>query len=1159
MIRVWYSNQLEWLAERLSENLDTAERDPAADLFERPPILVPNLQIATYLKYDVARRTGIVAGLSFQVTEEFLASLLPPAKPPLRLLDRAELRSLFLEILSGTTTSERPLPGPVRTYLDAAGGDLAARDLRQFQLATRLAQLAQQYGDTRPELLRGWAEGSPDLGEEGPRAETEAWQRVLWSRLVGDGGTLSQIRANGGDHLLLPLQLFGQLGSLEGYQPPSAVHIFGFSYVGTGLHEMLKHLGRSSEVHVYVPSPCQAFPIRKGAARAKGHELVQSWGRPSLEFSKLIAGLRGASVTSEFIAPSSQTTLGKLQNAILQGSNSEVETEANPLVPDPSLTVLACPGIRREAEVIAGEIWRMVRENDFQQGTAPDRIRFRDITVLIADSRNLPSYQAHLRAAFEELYDIPATMIDLPLAGECRMVEAVLRLLDLPLGEFTRPQLLPLLTHPAVQAKFPGADAERWRTWCQQLEIVHGADRLDHEDTYIDRDLFHWDQGLRRLVLGGFMTGPRCGDDRGFRLGDSEWLPHDEPVESQADAARLLLLVRSLVADARFARTARLTFTEWSAYFAKLFAVYLTGDTEIEQRALTLCLREAMELKRLDLNGAVVGYRVACECLREALGELTDARGHYLADGVAVAPLQEMRTLPFRVAFVCGLGEGCFPSAEGPDPLDLVARAQRKAGDISPRERDRYLFLETLTSTQDRLYLSYVARDAQTGEALEPSSVIHELLRHLERQCQGQADADAWIRKEPLRRFEGLARFTAPVPSIAAQREARARRLRASFRTHSGPAATMTSEALWRLEGPYRDWLGLCPPYQPQSKTVEPPTRLIEVSLREIRQFLECPLQSWARLRLRIRENANEGAADREDEPFATTTRDQTTLLRSVFHDGLQHPSGKLSTALLEALYLPRAEILARSGLMPVGLFRESDRHRHLACLDAWHLGANQRGLLDQGPFRIQRFGRASENEQVDALRDPIPLDVPIPGPDGSSQVVRVEIHGRTELASANLPGSLTCVTRDKTKPKDFFAGFLDALVFQLTPDSTPGEGYQAHVLTQSTKGGPDHERHFQGLNPTNSRAFLTELLAEMFGGPHTYLLPCEAVFDFLVKRKRISESIEEIKDDDRKACSSRYGPVPNFASYAPPDDDLAEAIIARRFGLFQECGGVLP
>ncbi|SIN71293.1 DNA helicase/exodeoxyribonuclease V, gamma subunit [Singulisphaera sp. GP187] len=1153
MIRVWYSNHLDRLAELLSENLDAANRDPAADLFERPPIVVPNPQIAVYLKYEVARRTGIAAGLSFQVTEQFLATLLPPSKPALRLLDRASLRAMFLEILGAEAKTEtaRPLPGPVRTYLDAAGDDMAARDLRQFQLATRLARLARQYGDTRPELLRAWAEGDTDLGD-GPLAETEGWQRDLWTRLVGDGGTLSRSRAQGGDQLILPLELFGRLDKLDGYRPPPLVHIFGFSYIWTGLREMLEHLGRSSEVHVYVPSSCQAFSDRSVKKGVEGHDLVRTWGRPGAEFSKMLAGLRKVSVTTAFVEPTPATTLEHLQSAILQGKDAD----SPPLSPDGSLAVLACPGIRREAEVIAGEIWRLVREDDARQGAAADRLRFRDIAVLIADSRNRQSYQAHLRAAFEELFDIPSTMIDLPLTGECRAVEAVLRLLDLPFGEFTRPQLLPLLTHPAVQAKFPGADADRWRAWCHQLEIVHGADRLDHEDTYIDRDLFHWDQGLRRLVLGGFMTGPRCGDERGFRLGDSEWLPHDEPVETQADAARLLLLVRSLVADARFARSARLTFTEWSAFFTKLISAYLAGDSDLEQRALASCLREAADLKRLDLNGAVVGYRVACECLREAVEGLTDARGHYLADGVAVAPLLEMRALPFRVAFVCGLGEGCFPAADGPDPLDLLSGGKRQLGDISPRDRDRYLFLETITSTHDRLYLSYVARDAQTGESLEPSSVIHELLHHLEREGQDETDAADWVRKEPLRRFDNIDILTVPVASTAAWREARARALRPSFRAHCGPATTISPEQTWRLGGGLRDWLGLCPPYQ--AKPTTEPARRIQVSIREIRRFLECPLQSWARLMLRIRENEGDGAADREDEPFATATLHQTTLLRDVFHDGLQYPSKELSPALLEAMYAPRAEVMARSGLMPVGLFRESDRRRHLACLGAWHHGAIHRGLLDHGPFQIQRFGRASENEAVDALRDPIVVDVPLPGPDGSTRPVPVEIHGRTELVSANLPGSMTCVTRDKAKPKDFFAGFLDAVVLNLTPGPQRQASYQAHVLTHSAKAGPEHERLFQGIDSTNARTFLSDILSDMFSGSHAYLLPCEAVFDFIMKGKRVSESIDEIKDDNRKPCSSRYGPVPNFARYDPPGDDLAEAIIARRFGLFQKSGGVV-
>ena len=162
------------------------------------------------------------------------------------------------------------------------------------------------------------------------------------------------------------------------------------------------------------------------------------------------------------------------------------------------------------------------------------------------------AYQAHFRAIFEDLHGIPFNMVDLPLAGECQAIEAVLLLLALPLGRVHPSRLLKVLTHSAVRARFPEADTDRWRDWCLGLEIVHGADRLDHEGTYIDRDAFHWDQGLRRLVLGAFMTGPASGDDQPSELGDAEYLPHDQPADALADAGRLLVLVRSLVADARF-------------------------------------------------------------------------------------------------------------------------------------------------------------------------------------------------------------------------------------------------------------------------------------------------------------------------------------------------------------------------------------------------------------------------------------------------------------------------------------------------------------------------------------------------------------------------------------------------------------------------------
>ena len=49
------------------------------------------------------------------------------------------------------------------------------------------------------------------------------------------------------------------------------------------------------------------------------------------------------------------------------------------------------------------------------------------------------------------MHGIPFNMVDLPLAGEYRVIEAVLMLLTLPLGQFTRPEMLKVLTHSAVR------------------------------------------------------------------------------------------------------------------------------------------------------------------------------------------------------------------------------------------------------------------------------------------------------------------------------------------------------------------------------------------------------------------------------------------------------------------------------------------------------------------------------------------------------------------------------------------------------------------------------------------------------------------------------------------------------------------------------------
>ena len=429
---------------------------------------------------------------------------------------------------------------------------------------------------------------------------------------------------------------------------------------------MIERLYQRSVIHIYTVAPFIEFQedlavlglesksgprfSRRGSRRWHGAEyadaispddlpIVAHWSGPGRDFLRMFDEIAGADFRPDFVPGNKTTILGLLQREILERSRA---SDA-PNEPDESLVIVACPGIRREAEFVANEIWSLIREHDREHGSSSDRLRFPDIAVLLADVANRPAYQAHFRAVFEDLHGIPFNMVDLPLTGECRVIEAVLLLLALPLGEFTRPELLKILTHPAVRARFPEANTGQWRDWCLELEIVHGADQTDHDGTYIDREVFHWDQGLRRLILGAFMSGPYSGDDRAFRLGDLSYLPHDQPADALGSVGQLLVLVRSLVADARFARSAQLTMTEWSTFFAGLVHAYVAADADADERALSLCLQKIHDLQDLDVTGRKHGYRIACESLREALDGLTGTRGHYLADGVVVSPLLAMR------------------------------------------------------------------------------------------------------------------------------------------------------------------------------------------------------------------------------------------------------------------------------------------------------------------------------------------------------------------------------------------------------------------------------------------------------------------------------------------------------------------------------------
>lgn len=1158
MLYLHMSNQVETLVAELIRTLEAQRESGAVDVLTPTRLIVPNLQVETFLKFSLARRTGIAANLQCQFLRNFLASLLPETLEPVRLLDRTTLQSLILSVLGRDEVRGDPAMQSVRDYLDAAGTHADDIDVRRFQLAAQLARVFQEYSLTRPEMIHAWEQGETVC--RGLSAATETWQRAIWLALFAPGGKRDRLAA-ASDMRWIHVAEFGGSTPWDPETLPPQVHMFGLSYVARAFHQIFARLAQDTEMYLYTLSL-----FRPELTDDDIVPTLRVWGRPGRENVQLLLAAGVHEMVSHEVDPTAGGTalLHRLQQAILVGQ-PPLTPEGDHVAADPSWRILACPSIRREVEIIANEIWTLMLAAEANH--APERLRFHDIAIIV-NAREADVYQTHITSVFKECHDIPLTFIDVPVAAESGFVEAVNCLLALPFGSFTRQDLLRVLTHPAFLCRLPEVDAEEWLTWCDQLAIVHGADREAHANTYIQRDLFNWEQGGRRLLLGTFMGGARSGETRSFELGDMAYLPQEFAQDRLANAASFALIVRSLIADARFCQTERLSLSDWAAFLSHWLTAYLDAPVERDEVYVSRCLQIVQDLESLDLDGQPVSYRIAYEFVASALENLEQHHSDYLTGGVVVSSFQPMRAIPFRVVFVAGMGEGNFPSCERDDPLD-VRQSQRQVGDVSPREQELYMFLETLVSTRSRLYLSYVSRDEQTGEILQPSSAIQELMVFAGSGTIAPETLAGRVIHHPLRRYdpryfpdlfpphEGETHLTNVMP--AARREAQAVALRNDLQrfcqTH-GRATPSLHDLQTELEAePWerlQDHLSLIPP-------ADAPAGLLStmgigdtlaLSLTHLRQFLYCPLQAWARWRLGLREDDSDDILSREDEPFDTPRLLATVLLREIFFEKLVCDARDGDNTPFADLYDRQAAHAELVGTLPTGIFLEAERHKHLRLLENWQTNLHQANFGAFAAPQVIRLGRADEHAAVDAVLEPIVLEVELPHSGQSARALQVELHGRTEAVSQTLPGSLTLVTSQTPQDRDILRGFFDQVVLSAATNmpSVPYHGIvNAADTLQATAFGP--------ISQAEATTYLQELVSDLLGAPHPYLLPVEAVLRFQHPRndRSLPDIVQTLRDNPRSHYSSRYGPVPFPERYAAPSQVDAERMMARRFGLFFE------
>lgn len=753
MFTVYHSNQLDLLKTLAAFQI---ENQPLRDPFQAEVVLVQSPGMAQWLQMSLAEQFGIAANLAFPLPATFIWDMFVrvlPGIPKESAFNKASMSWKLMAILPAMLA--RPEFTLLQHYLTE---DQDKRKL--FQLASRVADLFDQYLVYRPEWLNSWEKGQLIEG----LGEAQQWQSPLWAALVEYTRELGQPewhRAN------LYARFISKLENSSERPPnlPDRVFICGISALPPVYLQALQALGRHIDIHLLFTNPCRHYwgdiqdyaflaklqsrrrqhfqrqsesPLfRQADASALFNEageqqlsnpLLASWGKLGRDNLYLLAQMECQEIDA-FVDIEPTTLLQTLQrdlleledNAVIGQQQQQWETSTGKRLLDPadrSVSLHLCHSPQREVEVLQDRLLQMMADDP---SLSP-----REVIVMVAD---IDAYTPFIQAVFGNAPAgryLPFAISDRRASQAHPALQAFISLLSLPDSRFTSEEVLALLEVPALANRF-AIDEEglkRLRRWVEESGIRWGLD----DDTVRDLDLpptgqHTWQFGLTRMLLGYAMNS-ESGHWHGV-------LPYDESsgliAELAGNLAELLMRLRhwrTMLTEARSLET-------WLPLCRALLQDFFAADADTEA-ALALIEEQWQQAINYGIQ-AQYHQAVPLSLLRDELASRLDQERisqRFLAGPINFCTLMPMRSIPFKVVCLLGMNDGVYPRTLPPLGFDLMSQ-QPKKGDRSRRDDDRYLFLEAINSAQQQLYISYIGRTIQDNSERFPSVLVSELVEYI--------------------------------------------------------------------------------------------------------------------------------------------------------------------------------------------------------------------------------------------------------------------------------------------------------------------------------------------------------------------------------------------------------------------------------------------
>ncbi len=1194
---LYFSASLKNLANKLADDMGSSpERDP----FRPQTVIVPNQSVKQWLQLQIAKENGIAADIDFLFFEAGLWTMIQRLDAcahsvngcnPKR-LDEKQLKLLVMFWLRNATESGKHDAAIFNSYIRDEN-DVNHRKI--WQLSTRLAMLLGHYEYHRPHWLNDWREnhkpGAADLSES--VAELEHAERTLFYDMFGPHGVRAQINTKTETAYCLLSEyadrILNSRSESESIRQKTPIHIFGMTRLTPRDINYLFALGQHFEIRLYQFSVCCEFwediPTRSQQRRLRALEfkrirtlrqaadahdrrpnlsmdllenpLLQAWGHAGRETMVLFSEYeeryqRRVDCTGEWLeevdTDNSQSVLHQLQCNIrhrLKGDRC--------LAPDKSLQIIACPSIYREVEMVYDSIiHNMETDRD---------LKLTDVAIMVA---NINEYKPALDYVFSGDGQIPYNLIDGNAAVESIYGQALVSMLNLAQGNFTRKDVFDLMFNPCflAGAGVSRAEATQWLEWADKLGIFR---EFDAGNGSVSRP-FSWQHGLTRLRLGRIMTTD--GDDETDDIPVFQNLaPYDDMECSDQDViSRFSMITEALYNHLMPLKSAEHSLHRWRQCIQDICDRFLgipsdrPGELAVRSRLFEF-FEDAEVFDALDTAANTIPLQLLIEMIKSELLNIPSRKGTFLSRGVTILSLRPMRPIPFKMVYMLGMKEGDFPGTNDDSMLDLRQSFHPQPGDVNLSDANRYTFLETLMAVEEKLYSSYVASDLKKEEDFYPCSVLKQLIHssntHIVTSAQPVVEfplkgnsihyLDATLADKTYTDvFEHVSRSNT-VQALADVVD----RLNSSEKTpmhlpKNFGAAAYKINALEQIKR-------ALPSFDPHPQDNDDRPRTLSIPLRELARFLENPVEAGARFHLQLFDEAEDTRELGEDEPFfsifPTDWKFEIEVLETFIRQYAKHKIAPDAHALhLNTLH----HFWQQRSRMPAGHFGDHDRHQFADRIQERIAGSSKvnRSIIDllneHSDQQLQlisnaAIGNAGADHKRDLHYSPLVLDIPTGDCENSQSV---ELSGLLPFAwqsitDGHLNACLKITTKSAIKDNSPNKHCIEPFLFfvAISAAGMLPEGTEFTIYLSHKKG--IYAKSYTAWSAEQSRCWLTELVSSYLGQDAFDLLPYSIVTNLRGDEMKPWVNPNPITDE----LGSKYKEhlanaieTVNSADYNPPD-----------------------